>query len=258
MNNLRNWITLCEARKRKVYIRFGDIPENEQSHIGAAPNIYKALYQKSNKESGVSVYDAEWNASMARWFISDPGNGTSLCDLLSLKRPAFLVTGRELKNTGMDGEPLLKDVQIVEEVPYNKIWIEGWGDDGYAEEFLEPDADGEPIEEDDENLWEKAEPYKNSTPRNALDKIEDGYKNGFDTVMTSCYMYVGAELARLNPSDATIRLWGLNTGKLGVIVHADAILSNGDVISDIPVEKYTQFGYQLVYTFLLSDFKKHI
>ena len=68
----------------------------------------------------------------------------------------------------------------------------------------------------------------------------------------TCYAYVGANLARLHPKDATIRLWGLKAS--GLIVHGDAILPDGAVISDIPAEKYAGRGYEIVREIPLHDF----
>lgn len=44
--------------------------------------------------------------------------------------------GREV-GEGIDGEPVLRDVQIIEQLPYDKLWVPGWGTDPLPEEYLQ-------------------------------------------------------------------------------------------------------------------------
>lgn len=91
-----------------VYIRFGDIPENERS-FNHTDNCH---------EDGVSVYAAEVAAVPAE---SDaPGMfvpvGQKLQQIIMLaQRDTYLVTGDEV-GRGVDGEPVLRDVEIVAEL----------------------------------------------------------------------------------------------------------------------------------------------
>jgi len=88
-----------------VYIRFGDIPENERSY-----NHTDDCY-----EDGVSVYDAEIesvpSASDAAGMFVPVGSKT-LQILMLAHRDTYLVTGDRI-GTGVDGEPVLQDVEIV-------------------------------------------------------------------------------------------------------------------------------------------------
>lgn len=131
---MRKFINIVESAQQR-YIRFGDIPEDERSTIGKSPNIYAHIMRTSDKEHGVSVFDAEWSEDMQRWAIVNVGNYASLDGLLAQHRPAFLVTGREV-GEGIDGEPVLRDVQIIEQLPYNELWVPGWGRDPLPEEYL--------------------------------------------------------------------------------------------------------------------------
>jgi hypothetical protein len=83
----------------------------------------------------------------------------------------------------------------------------------------------------------------NTSLENALNKMEYGYLHGRTKERNTCYAYVGQELARIKPDDATIRFWGR---KPDMIVHGDAILPNGKIISSISPDKYEQYGYELV------------
>lgn len=101
-----------------VYIRFGDVPEDGRSY-----NNTDDCY-----EDGVSVYDAEIesvpSASDAGAMFVPIGPKTLQIILLA-HRPTYLVTGNKV-GTGVDGEPLLRDVEIVSELERGdeaKGWI---------------------------------------------------------------------------------------------------------------------------------------
>ena len=99
------------------------------------------------------------------------------------------------------------------------------------------------------NLLLILEAFQNSTPQNAVDKIEQGYRHGV-SLSPSCYAVVGAMLAKMKPEDATIRLWGLRPN---TIAHADAILPNKQVISDIPAERFIDAGCLMFERVVLID-----
>lgn len=117
----RKWITLCEA-PQQLYLRFGNIPENERSKIGAAPNwIAAQTHHSLEHEHGVSVYWTHFDDETHQWVLDDVGNHTSAAELVAQAaeghRPIYIVTGTELDEQGIDGEPLLRDVKIISTVP---------------------------------------------------------------------------------------------------------------------------------------------
>lgn len=88
-----------------VYIRFGDIPEDERSY-----NHTDECY-----EDGVSVYAAEIESvpagsDAAGMFV--PVGSKTLQILMLAQRDTYLVRGERV-GTGVDGEPVLRDVEIV-------------------------------------------------------------------------------------------------------------------------------------------------
>jgi hypothetical protein len=88
-----------------IYVRFGDIPNNELSKN----------YLTEEYEEGVSVYEAlEREDKISLLFPDLTG---SACVSLSgvLDRPAYSVEG-ELAGKGSDGEPLLKNCKIIKEL----------------------------------------------------------------------------------------------------------------------------------------------
>lgn len=93
----------------------------------------------------------------------------------------------------------------------------------------------------------------NLSLENALKKMNYGYLYGVTEERNTCYAYVGQELARIKPQGATIRFWGK---KPDMIVHGDAVLPNGEVISTISPVQYQKYGYEIVDTIPLSDFLK--
>lgn len=101
-------------RIRKLYIRIGDIPPNEES------GIYRGDRQVG-KEIGVSVYngiliDNTWSIVLPSPLLE--GEVHTLYALqwaLSQGDRAYLVTGT-LVGKGTDGEPLLKNVKIIEDI----------------------------------------------------------------------------------------------------------------------------------------------
>ena len=91
-----------------LYLRFGEIPENEQS------GIYKGDMGKVGEEIGVSCYRGvvigdkvyivmpHIASSTYYWLIDEYNRG---------KTPLYIITGDEV-GLGTDGEPLLKNVSI--------------------------------------------------------------------------------------------------------------------------------------------------
>ena len=91
-----------------LYLRFGEIPENEQS------GIYKGDMGKVGEEIGVSCYRGvvlddkvyiimpHIASSTYYWLIDEYNRG---------KTPLYIITGDEV-GLGTDGEPLLKNISI--------------------------------------------------------------------------------------------------------------------------------------------------
>ena len=89
----------------------------------------------------------------------------------------------------------------------------------------------------------------NTSLENAIRKMVNGYINGLTSEQNTCYAYVGQELSRIKPHNATIRFWGR---KPNLIVHGDAELDNGKIISTMPPEEYENYGYEIVDTMSLE------
>jgi hypothetical protein len=91
-----------------VYVRFGDIPDDERSW-----NSTDGCY-----EDGVSVYDAEVESvppesDAAGMFV--PVGPKTLQILMLAHRNTYLVTGDRV-GMGVDGEPVLRNVGIIAEL----------------------------------------------------------------------------------------------------------------------------------------------
>ena len=105
-----------------LYIRFGDIPENEQSNK-------KQNFTTIGKEDGVSCYNVTELNDKYVPIIPIPCTEDTLCTidyclLESSKgeRPVFLISG-DLVGRGIEGEPLLRNITIVKDISYEYIGI---------------------------------------------------------------------------------------------------------------------------------------
>lgn len=95
------------------YIRFGEIPKDEQSSI-----YYRGMY--CGKEIGVSVYDCTFIRGEHHIIVPCPvtmGGLDTITGFLfyNKNRPIYLVEG-EWVGTGHDGEPLIRDVKIIADI----------------------------------------------------------------------------------------------------------------------------------------------
>lgn len=95
----------------KYYLRFGDIPTSGLSNIWLRDEII-------GQELGVSVYDAVLMTD--GWHVILPKPMTrevlhTLYGLIAEKRSVYILSGEEI-GIGTDGEPLLKDPQILSEI----------------------------------------------------------------------------------------------------------------------------------------------
>ena len=101
-----------QNEKKQFYIRFGDIPEGEKSSVWRGDEFL-------GKENGVSVYPAFKHNGNIVLGLSLPITKTTLYTLQHLleydNRPCYLVIGDYIGN-GADGEPLIRNVEIVEEI----------------------------------------------------------------------------------------------------------------------------------------------
>ena len=102
-----------QGEHQQLYIRFGNIPANEKS------KIYRGE-KEIGSENGVSVYPAFklTNGDIVLG-LNLPITKTTLHTQQHLleydNRPCYLVTGDYIGN-GADGEPLIRNVEIVEEI----------------------------------------------------------------------------------------------------------------------------------------------
>lgn len=96
-----------------MYLRFGDIPQNEKSKVW---HIDECV----GEEIGVSVYDAIISEDdMISIGIPFPVTGSTIDTFIGLVKyqnlPCFLVDG-DFVGRGKDGEPLIKNVRIIKEI----------------------------------------------------------------------------------------------------------------------------------------------
>lgn len=109
-----------------MYIRFGLPPKSGKSEVGQLPNALMGLFMEPEDyiHAGVSVFPVRYNHKTNTWDfdnrnLTDSGYA-SLDELLAQaaehRRPMYLVTGDEIDGEeGMDGEPLLKNVRILDD-----------------------------------------------------------------------------------------------------------------------------------------------
>ena len=102
-----------------IFYRFGEIPKNEKS------GIWKGE-EKVGKEFGVSVYEAHKNINGTYSpVIPFPTNENAFNDFIHhieyFTGNKYLVTGDLLEETGTDGEPLIKNVKILEKLQIMNI-----------------------------------------------------------------------------------------------------------------------------------------
>lgn len=102
-----------------IFYRFGEIPKNEKSCIWKGE-------EKVGEEFGVSVYEAHKNINGTYSpVIPFPTNEKAFNDFIYhvayFTGNKYLVTGDLLNKTGTNGEPLIKNVKILEELQLMKI-----------------------------------------------------------------------------------------------------------------------------------------
>ena len=106
-----------QGEQKPLYIRFGDIPNNEKS------KIYRGE-EEIGEENGVSVYPAfESNGDIVIG-LTFPITRTSLHTQQHLleydNRPCYLVSG-DCVGKGIDGEPLIRNICIIKQLNNYRI-----------------------------------------------------------------------------------------------------------------------------------------
>lgn len=99
----------------------------------------------------------------------------------------------------------------------------------------------------------------NSTFDNAINKMSGGFTHGRTVGKDTCYAYVGEWLLK-NPVQAPtaeIRLWGLKARptRAEMIVHGDALLPDGKIISDMDPKRYINGQMEVVRSLTFDEFK---
>lgn len=99
------------GRYTNNYIRFGDIPQS-----GKSTNHLIGI-----RQSGVSVYKCRIYDNNSVYIQMPSIFGTSLSSLSAiLERPIFIISGNYI-GTGSDGQPILQNCKIINEVKRNEI-----------------------------------------------------------------------------------------------------------------------------------------
>ena len=100
----------------KVYIRFGEIPQNERSKIYRGDEIL-------GEQAGVSVWECVECEYKYYPILPKNFNENTLSDyfdMLFSDKKVYLITGREMPVRGCDNEILLRDIKILKELPCYK------------------------------------------------------------------------------------------------------------------------------------------
>lgn len=93
----------------KCYVRFGSLPKSGKSRN----------YMDNRQEEGISVFAAV--KIDERYYVNVAGGMFMLFAGME-NRPAFLVSGDVLNETGSDGEPLLRNAKVISEIDKNVIF----------------------------------------------------------------------------------------------------------------------------------------
>lgn len=107
-----------QGTTRQLYVRFGDIPDDEKS------KIYRGDEGEIGEEDGVSVYPAFEVDGNIVLGLTLPITRTTLHTQQHLleydDRPCYLVSG-DYVGKGVDGEPLIRNVSIIKQVDNYRI-----------------------------------------------------------------------------------------------------------------------------------------
>ena len=109
-----------DTAKIQVYIRFGDIPKNNQSSVHYSD-------QKIRDEGGLSVWDCVVADGIYYPILPKDANEDAVADYFTLlfsDKPVYLVTGNQLRLEGADREPLITDPIILKKLPkYTDVFL---------------------------------------------------------------------------------------------------------------------------------------
>ena len=100
-----------------LYIRFGDIPEDNQSSVHYGDQLVR-------KEGGLSVWRAVEAFGTYFPMMHEDINKDGIFDyfgMLFSNKPVYLVTGSEMRLEGADREPLLEDVVVIRKLDYSYL-----------------------------------------------------------------------------------------------------------------------------------------
>lgn len=106
----------------KVYIRFGEIPKDEISHVHLGDVDFRP-------EGGLSVWRAVESNGCYYPVLPEDANENAIADyfdmLLNGDQRVYLVTGVEMRAEGADREPLLMKPVIIKEITgyiHPEVW----------------------------------------------------------------------------------------------------------------------------------------
>jgi hypothetical protein len=178
------------------FIRFGEIPENEQS----------INHFSNENEAGVSVFEMTEDGMPA---LKNFQLVTSLAHRLDI--PAYIVTGKVV-GTGNDGEPLLNNVKIISEYTTTKDKLNDYIFETMCEKFVNRKG-----ERDRTNTWsgdfyieEKKCKSCGKVVNKYLDCCEEGYVKLEPYVK---YVYNGVDFT--NPVEGFNTVLGYGSNKEG-------------------------------------------
>jgi hypothetical protein len=122
------------------YLRFGDIPLNENQEFSNSHNHLDGISEK-----GVSVYQA-WLDPRTNKYVLESGSEQMIMSqeaIVEGNRPLYLVTGNRTGHAGADGEWLLdpKSIKVIRKIPYNQV---------VTDQVTDTHIDGSDIEDEDQ------------------------------------------------------------------------------------------------------------
>jgi hypothetical protein len=106
---LTTWTRQELQDTRDIYIRFGSLPRSGKSRNHLTGRL----------ERGVSVYSAQRNLLAGTYELTGSGLAGAAIMAAITGQAAYLVTGREI-GAGSDGEPLIRDAEVICELRYDR------------------------------------------------------------------------------------------------------------------------------------------
>jgi len=100
-----------------LYIRFGGIPEDQQSSVHFGDQVVR-------KEGGLSVWKAVEANGQYFPVLPEDTNEAGIQDYFSMlfsNKPVYLVTGTEMRLEGACREPLLMDASVIKKLDYSYL-----------------------------------------------------------------------------------------------------------------------------------------